>query len=519
MLNTPDMRSKQVQDHQALAQAEALLTGGDLTAARNAFTGLLDRPALHFQAHLGLGVIASRHRDWPTAIHHLTQSTALVPDDPAAWYNLGIAHKTHGNWADAESCLHRALELDPSHANACNGLGNILAARRQPDQAQRYYRQALALQPDHVQAHFNLGVLQQNWGHAAAAAETYQQIIARHPGFAPAWSNLGIILQQQGQEQDAALMLRQALILSPAFADAQVNLGLVLLRQGHTVQAETCAQAARQLPDDADFPHYTLGVLLAQLGHAAAARHHLSQSLCRDPDDAQGAGLVLAGLGLAAIPDRLTDAQVQKLYDERAARWDHGTTGATPYQGHHLVGKLFARLYPSAQSANLRLLDAGCGTGLVAAALAPPRPVLEGVDLSAAMLEAAGGKGLYHSLHQADLVQFMASHPGRYDAILSAATLIHFGDLRPVFAAAAQAVRRKGHFLFTLFPAPDDTPDGIMLSLDHGHAQGGCYCHAPGAMASWAQATGWRVVRQETATHEFDHGRPVAALVVALQKI
>src|SRR6202012_4267420 len=120
----------------------------------------------------------------------------------------------------------------------------------------------------------------------------------------------------------------------------------------------------------------------------------------------------------------------------------------------------------------LEVLDAGCGTGLLGPLVRDCAQRLEGVDLSAAMIAMARQKNVYDALHESDLVAFMAEQPQAFDAVLSAATLIHFGDLHPVFAAAASALRDDGGFIFTLSPTDADET-AIAVAGATGLAQGG----------------------------------------------
>ena len=94
----------------------------------------------------------------------------------------------------------------------------------------------------------------------------------------------------------------------------------------------------------------------------------------------------------------------------------------------------------------------GCGTGLVGARVRDLAGRLDGIDLSPAMLEKARGKNLYDRLEQNDLLSFLSTHKDSYDAVTRRrTTLIHFGDLRAVFQAVADALRDQGLFVFTLF--------------------------------------------------------------------
>ena len=76
---------------------------------------------------------------------------------------------------------------------------------------------------------------------------------------------------------------------------------------------------------------------------------------------------------------------------------------------------------------------------------------LDGVDLSLGMLEKAKEKNVYDRIHLGEMLSYMLDKSNSYDVILSAATLIHFGDLLPVFRAAASSLKDGGLFIFTVF--------------------------------------------------------------------
>ncbi|RAI31433.1 hypothetical protein CH338_25815, partial [Rhodoplanes elegans] len=212
-------------------------------------------------------------------------------------------------------------------------------------------------------------------------------------------------------------------------------------------------------------------------------------------------------------PARAGDGQIAAIYAARAARWDAGA-GPQAYRGADLVAEALLRMVPDGA---LDIADAGCGTGLVGALLKSRARRLDGVDLSAPMLERARDKGLYDALVCGDLVGFLAERPSRYDAIACAATLIHFGDLGPPLAAAAAALRDGGVFAATLFPNPDDADAIAVGSLD-GLAQGGCFVHGRAYVERAAAAAGFAVEIAEEAVHETQAGRSRTALVVGLRR-
>ena len=84
------------------------------------------------------------------------------------------------------------------------------------------------------------------------------------------------------------------------------------------------------------------------------------------------------------------------------------------------------------------MLDAGCGTGLCGPLVAPYARRLTGVDLSAGMLAQAHEKQVYDELLQGELTEYLRGQPEAFDVIVSADTLVYFGALDEVVAAAAR---------------------------------------------------------------------------------
>jgi predicted TPR repeat methyltransferase len=214
---------------------------------------------------------------------------------------------------------------------------------------------------------------------------------------------------------------------------------------------------------------------------------------------------------LASAPERTSSAQLLSIYDVRSRFWDREST----YFGHHLVAE---GLRKYASPGKLDILDIGCGTGLAGAQVRDSAGRLDGVDISPAMLEKARGKGLYDNLHQADFVSFMSEQQDSYDAILGAATLIHFGKLDAVLQAAATCLRTGGLFVFTLFSIETAEADFAVAANDR-LAQSGCYTHSARYMERLVPESGFSVEMLDKVVHEHDqNGDPVPGLLVVLRR-
>jgi predicted TPR repeat methyltransferase len=96
------------------------------------------------------------------------------------------------------------------------------------------------------------------------------------------------------------------------------------------------------------------------------------------------------------------------------------------------------------------VLDAGCGTGLLAERLRPYATRLVGLDIAPKMIEIARTKDLYDDLIVGDLAALPVLTPDKFDLIVATDSLIYFGDLVVPFAAIAEAIRPGGWFVLNL---------------------------------------------------------------------
>lgn len=345
-------------------------------------------------------------------------------------------------------------------------------------------------------------------GQLEMAADLIGKAIAADSQMPEFHYNLGIVQKARGRLRDAAASYQRAVALKPDYANAHNNLGNIWKNLGKADKARACFERALRLkPDNAD-THYNLGLLCREAGDCDQAARHFQHCLEQDPADSRGVAILLAHLGRRQTPSQASQAQMQSIYEVRARFWDQEKS----YFAHALVAQA---LQDHAGPSGLDILDIGCGTGLVGALVRPFARRLDGVDLSPAMLEKAQAKGVYDRLEEADIVSFLSSRPDSYDAIVAAASLIHFGDLRPLFQAAARCLREKGLFVFSLFA--NDSAD-FSIALSDRLAESGCYAHSAPYVERLARECGFSLLKLEPVVHEHDqNGKPVAGLVAVLR--
>ncbi|KAI0115575.1 S-adenosyl-L-methionine-dependent methyltransferase [Nemania sp. FL0031] len=120
-------------------------------------------------------------------------------------------------------------------------------------------------------------------------------------------------------------------------------------------------------------------------------------------------------------------SEAQTLYDEWASVYDTDNNGIGYASPRRCVEAVISNISPRTSSNKLKILDAGCGTGLVGERLAQSllagQFVVDGVDLSAGMLAVARAKGVYRDLDTANLNERIEKPDGSYDIVMCVGTL------------------------------------------------------------------------------------------------
>ena len=125
-------------------------------------------------------------------------------------------------------------------------------------------------------------------------------------------------------------------------------------------------------------------------------------------------------------------------YDAFAATYDSDFVTQMGYQYPKAIADAYLR---TATPADSPIADIGCGTGLVAAALALPDIPIDGMDISSEMLAIAAEKSLYRALNIVDLTSSLT--PNTYGAVLSSGTFTH-GHLGPEPLRGLLDIARSG---------------------------------------------------------------------------
>jgi predicted TPR repeat methyltransferase len=454
----------------------ALAAAGDIGGARSAFDAALDADPAFAPAHLQAATLAETVGDLGAARDHLAAAMRHRPTDGALLASLARLQALTGQADTAIATARRAVVVaGAGHAAAHAALGLALMEAGRPEDALVPLERAAALAPADPDIARDLGAARMLAGDLAGAEATFRALLARTADDADGWNNLGAVVRAAGRRDEAAAAFRTALAHRPDHPRAGINLAGVL----------------------------------TDMGDADGARAALTAVLARTPDDPTALHM-LAALGGAAAPPRAADEYVRGLFDRFAATFERTLDGLDYRAPALLVAALDALPGPSprvsddSDGAGLRILDAGCGTGLCGPLLRPRAARLDGVDLSAGMLAQARARSVYDALDEAELTAYLRAHPASWDLIVAADVLCYFGDLGDVLSAAARALVPGGWIAFSVEAA------------EGGHVlgPGGRYAHGADHVAAAATAAGFAIAVLEEAVLRREAERSVTGRIV-----
>jgi predicted TPR repeat methyltransferase len=432
--------------------------------------------------------------------------------NPRDLAGLAELHYQQGRHNEAEQKYREAIALDPAYADAHNNLGAILLDSGRLAEATAHFVSATRITPADARVVYNLARALAAQNQLQQADLLYRHAIALNPVLVEGHFGLALNLAKLGAHGEAELSFHKVLQIDPLNWQARIKLATTLLDQGKIPEASAQAEILGRAATATGFPHKNFGIFLARANCPDEARACFEVHLSRNPADHDEIAMLLAAVG-APLPERASDRYVEQLYASRAHGWDAGSTSPTGYQGHRLVVAALDELNSGRVDT---ILDAGCGTGLVGELMRDKAARLVGVDMSEPMLAQARQKKIYDRLHRGDLLKYFDGHPRSCDIIASAATLIHFSDLAPVFDAAAKCLRPGGLLACTLFPNDDDS-EAVAVGMLNGLAQGGCFRHGAGYVTRVAATHGLRVEILRRAPHEYVGNAPIDGLVVVLR--
>lgn len=427
------------------------------------------------------------------------------PNDAEAWHLLGMIALKEKVFSKAVECINKALAIQSTFIQAHHSLGNALSGQGDNAAAALSYERAIALNPNFFEAYISRGSVLTNLKRYDEALICYEQAIALNPSFAMAHISRGSALKDLGRLDEALVCFDKAIALEPNLAVAHNGRGIALILRSRVDEAVACFRQAIALnPQDAS-SFENLGKALYSLGEIDKAAAIYRQWLAQEPNNPI-ARHYLAACTSEAVPARAEDAYVEHTFDEFAENFDK-VLGQLEYRAPQILAEVLQRECGTARK-QFVVLDAGCGTGLCGPLLTDYCAKLIGVDLSEGMLAKAKERNVYDELIKAELTAYLQAQNDVFNIILSADTLVYFGALEEVLAAARAAMCAGGHLLFTVEAIAGDDASNYLINTN------GRYRHSEAYLRRTLSDAGFMAVTIEAAIMRYEGGSPVRGFAV-----
>lgn len=196
----------------------------------------------------------------------------------------------------------------------------------------------------------------------------------------------------------------------------------------------------------------------------------------------------------------MTNVDLQEIakFDEHAHHWWDPTSEFRPL--HEINPLRLSWIESHVTLAGKRVLDVGCGGGILSEGMARRGAQVTGIDLSAAALEVAKlhllESGLSVDYHLESVEDHAAAHPSAYEVVTCMELLEHVPEPESIVAACAKALTPGG---WAFFATINRTPKAYLhaiLGAEYvlGLLPRGTHDYAkflrPAELARWARANG-----------------------------
>lgn len=336
------------------------------------------------------------------------------------------------------------------------------------------------------------------------AAVLVHQVVSTEPTHVPALRLLGALAIQTGATDIGIGSLQRALTLAPRSAELLIEYGDALVAGDRPADAISAFRKALELQPRNGPAFRGLGQAQLDMGNRADALKSFRKVLSILPYDRYAAHIAAA---LSGETSKASSGYVPDLFDTYADIFDEHLTGTLNYRLPDAIVHLLAD-----RPALGTMLDLGCGTGLVGAALKGKTTAIDGVDISSKMVRKAHEREIYRYLRTGDVVDAINSDPqlaGPYDIVTAADVFIYVGPLDETFAAIGRVLRPAGTFVFSVERTQRD--DVVLRSS-------GRFSHSHAYIDGLASKHGFAIIAQRDTPIRQERSQPIPGTLYLLSR-
>ncbi len=311
-----------------------------------------------------------------------------------------------------------------------------------------------------------------------------------------------------------ALWLEEVLAKSQNLARTNFELAVKFAGEGKHEDAIRRFKFTLWLDKNYHACHYHMGMCYAALEKTPDAISELKKALQYEPDRADVlfmlASLDPGSIPADKIPGTMPPALAQTYFDQLALIYDEVERGHQ-YKGHMITAQYVQRFIEASRN-DYRLLDCGCGTGLVGRVLHSKMDYITGIDISSRMVEQArqakaeDESSVYNELFHTDIRDYCrVVNAPQFHFITLARSPAYIGELNSLMPALHKNLYSGG--ILVILHESYDATDSYGFSPKTGR-----YGHGEGYIRAGAEAAGFQVVAQDSVPIYADMTGKIAVL-------
>jgi predicted TPR repeat methyltransferase len=424
-----------------------------------------------------------------------------------------------GTWEDALRELDRGIAISPSHVGLLKCRADVRQRLGDHEGAARDAADAVVADPTDAGAKAALGAALLELGHSVQGLACLHEAVAAKPECPGYREALARALEKIGETDAALRVLTDGIAISPNSLSLRNGAILLCIRRRDFKQAARLAEQAR-INGVADACTFGMkGHALSSLGDHDQAVMAYQEALKLAPEDPYVRHLVVAATAMPGSK-RAPEEYIRTIFDGYADRFENHLISLRYGIPNAIRGILLNHPRIVSGLSLGRVLDLGCGTGLVALAIGDlPIESFTGVDLSPRMLAHARAKCIYAELREGDLIADLKTRSERWPLIIAADVVCYLGALEELFAAVRQSLEPGGWFIFSVERMLPDH-DGVIPGNGHWALQRqGRYAHSEDYVYEAVLAAGFRVLRVDRPAIRQEAETDVPGLLLTAERL
>ncbi len=413
-------------DWRQLAEGDAQLLLGNFAGAEKAYRQAMVAAPQQSGGYQRLAELLQQTGRNDDLVKHVDICLQKFPDEAVFLKMQAVGAAANENYDIAIPALAKAFAANTLDHEVADALGSCLQNINHYDEAVLYHAHALELQPANAPYALRYGLAFMGVGEHEAAMELFRHAVNLSPNFIDAYAYLGYELQNLGQPEEAREIFKQGLERDPDHANL----------------------------------NFFYGRLMQELGESAAAIKHFDTTVAAKGPEAETAEFLSASIK-GDNPEKAPEKFIRGLFDYYAPSFETSLLGSLQYRApavlHELLNRPAVTAVHDITKGKQRILDLGCGTGLMGVALKNYAEKLVGVDLSHNMLIRANEKGIYHETRRQDITAYVNEMPqGAFDVVVAADVFIYVGNLQPAFLALSNKLSSGSLVAFCCEKLPEE---------------------------------------------------------------